>query len=53
MQEVHKTLSIVIREIFALNSLLFSRKASAPIEEEAEMWSYQLSALLDLVQNHI
>lgn len=42
------SLSIFIREIFALNSLLFSRKANAPKEEESEMWSYQLSALLDL-----
>lgn len=29
--------SIFIREIFTLNSLLFSRRTNAPIEEEAGM----------------
>lgn len=45
---IELSLSIFIREIFALNLLLFSRRAIASAEEEAGMWCYQLSALLDL-----
>lgn len=35
--------SIFIREIFALNSLLFNRRSNAPVEEEG--WNVKLSAL--------